>query len=403
MATSVKFPTGNATTATIAGTVSAFTNALTGLNADDGVDARIATATKNTNATITTASAFGFDADIPVGAVIDQVDIEVQTQNVTTSQGTQFVAVVVGGTVGVEQSNAGSTTLTTRTFTNMTKSGGVALSRADLLNGTFAVRVRALQPNNTTSTTYGWDYVKVTVTYHLPVTATDSKGTNNGTYTGGFTTGQAGPFTSPATYSTTILAETGLVSFWKLDEGGVGTAAKFDGTTGYVDVPNNTSLNMTDGPLSIEAIVKLNAIGAFQNIIGRGNGGYAYRINSSNNLEFLSMNTAGIVSSSTTITNDGNFHHVVATKNGATTLLYIDGVDRTGTVTNATLTNPAQNLGIGQQNASNNTEWFNGWICCAAVYSVVLTGTQVTDHFSAITATGAAAVIPDLAMALRVT
>lgn len=191
--------------------------------------------------------------------------------------------------------------------------------------------------------------------------AVDSKGANPGTYTGGITLAQPG-----APYEDT--------------DGSM----KPNGTTGYVNVPTSASLNLGDGPLTIEAWVKRNTVGTLQGIVCRGDGGFYVRFNTANQIEFLSNNTASICTATATAAADGRFHHIVVTKNAAAVKIYVDSVDVTGAITNATLTNPAQNLGIGQQNATNLTEWFNGWIDEAALYNVVLNARTVLEHYLAI-------------------
>ena len=78
---------------------------------------------------------------------------------------------------------------------------------------------------------------------------------------------------------------------------------------------------------------------------------------------------------------DGLYHHVVATKNGAAVHLYIDGVDRTGTVTNATLTATTNPLAIGQ-NVSGTSPSLDANYDDFAVYNVALGAAQVQRHFS---------------------
>lgn len=181
MATATAFPTGNATAVLIAGTTSATANTTTGLNADDGTKASATTATKNTNWALY-AGTFGLQSAVPSTATINSLAVEAQNNTVTTSQGTQFHAgaFVTGtpsganlGTIGTEQSNVGTTVETIRTFSALARPGGGSWTWADLADATFYIRVRALQPNNTTSTGYAWDYVKVTVDYSLPASFPD--------------------------------------------------------------------------------------------------------------------------------------------------------------------------------------------------------------------------------------
>ena len=84
-------------------------------------------------------------------------------------------AVAIGATVGTFNSD-GTEPLadTIATYSNVTRPGGGTWTRADLLDGTFTVRLRARSGNNATSVTYSWDYAKVTVDYTSGATGTSA-------------------------------------------------------------------------------------------------------------------------------------------------------------------------------------------------------------------------------------
>jgi hypothetical protein len=187
-------------------------------------------------------------------------------------------------------------------------------------------------------------------------TAVDRMATSNGTYTNGPTLGQSGAPT-----------------------GDPDTAVSFDGTNDYVSVPDSASLDRGNGPLSIEAWVKRSVAGANHTIVDKGTNAYKLFIGSDNLLTLRKAGSNNIVKSTTTIT-DTNWHHVVVTKTGATSKVYIDGADVTGTVTDQTLANTASPLGIGSI-SGGTTEWFNGSLDEVAVYGVVLTADQVREHY----------------------
>jgi len=105
---------------------------------------------------------FGFDSTIPAGATINSVTVSVEWKVSTTASVATLGAGawVNGAAYGSELVNtAEPTTDTTQTFT---VSG---LSRAQLLNGTFGVRVRASRGNSNTGFTASLDAVSVAVTY----------------------------------------------------------------------------------------------------------------------------------------------------------------------------------------------------------------------------------------------
>jgi hypothetical protein len=145
-----------------------WTNVNNALARDDAV-ATFTTTTKNDTRTFRVYN-FGFDVDIPSGASITQVNL--QYRGLVSSGGTLVVTPRIGATNGSNYSITG-TSLTTTEQTNITRPGGGSWTRADLLDGTFEVRVTGTQPNNTTSRTYSVAWIEVEVVYELRVVSAD--------------------------------------------------------------------------------------------------------------------------------------------------------------------------------------------------------------------------------------
>jgi hypothetical protein len=74
--------------------------------------------------------------------------------------------------------------------------------------------------------------------------------------------------------------------------------------------------------------------------------------------------------------------HVVVTKSGATVKLYINAVDSTGAVVNATLADTTSALNIGRDVAFP-AQYFNGRIDEVAVYPTALSAARVAAHYAA--------------------
>jgi acid phosphatase type 7 len=188
--------------------------------------------------------------------------------------------------------------------------------------------------------------------------ACDGKGAAPGTYSGGYALGRAGAIT-----------------------GDSDTAAGFDGTSGSVSVPDAAALHVGD-TFTIEAWVKRGSIGGSANqvIASKQNNSWVLMFNPSNQLVLRQSTVADLAASTATVTDTSTWHHVVATKNGTSVRLYLDGRDVTGTVSNTTMPNNTMPLAIGQ---STGTAYFSGTIDEVALYNVALSASQVSSHYSA--------------------
>lgn len=137
----------------------------TNIQADDGTEATLSLAVKNTAGRWNEGQTFGLGADIPSGATITLVEIRVDWRvNSTGGIANLEVQAFVSGTgVGsVRVNSAEPTTLTTETFDITAER---AWTRADLLDGTFTLRVRGRNGSSATDPSYRVDHVAVQVTY----------------------------------------------------------------------------------------------------------------------------------------------------------------------------------------------------------------------------------------------
>lgn len=155
------------------------------------------------------------------------------------------------------------------------------------------------------------------------------------------------------------------------------TAITFDGVNENFTAPDHATLDFAD-VFTYEAWIKRTAADPSEfSIVEKGTNAGSLELNN-NNLMLGSAGIAVIVESNVSIS-DTLWHHVVATKNGATCKLYIDGVDRTGTVTNTTCVSTATALTI----ASGGGNFFIGSIDEVAVYPTALTAARVLAHYQA--------------------
>jgi hypothetical protein len=196
----------------------------------------------------------------------------------------------------------------------------------------------------------------------LATAAADEKGTNNGTYTNG-----------------PVLNHPGALA------GDSDRATLLDGTNDHVVVPHNASLNLGDGPLTLEAWVKRDDANTGEmNILQKGASAYQFHF-WNNEVNLAKDNVGSFVKSSTTVT-DTSWHHLVVTKSGTTRRLYIDGIDRTSLLTNQSLVNTTSALFFGAK--SGTAGFLKGTIDEFAVYNQALSLATVLDHYKAGSGTG---------------
>lgn len=198
----------------------------------------------------------------------------------------------------------------------------------------------------------------------------------------------------------------GLAGYWKMDEdsgasvadysgdnltgtsnsstnivagqAGFGNARSFDGTNN-VQVSDNASLDVGDR-VSIAVWIKKGGVndGLEHVIINKGNGAYMLKLDSGGYPTIGSYGGVNIARSSVAITDTTTWHHIAVTKNGATTRVYLDRIDRTSSppLGSAILANNTSNLFIGS--ASDIDYFFNGLIDDVRVYNRALNGTEIS-------------------------
>lgn len=199
--------------------------------------------------------------------------------------------------------------------------------------------------------------------------ATDETGTTNGTYTGAVTLGAAGAIAGDAN-----------------------TAASFDGTTGYVALGNGFDFAGTSA-MSIEVWVKPGTLdtSSYRRLLSKeiqdGNGRQGYLIaaiaaSDAGSFSFERFRDNG-TEALRTLLPIGAYSHVVATYDGTTMLLYVNGAqvgNATSARTLATITVPL-NLGTYSNPSFDPRNFFPGAIDELAIYDRALPAARVREHF----------------------
>ncbi len=213
-------------------------------------------------------------------------------------------------------------------------------------------------------------------------------------------------------YKEAVLATSGLVSLWPLDESsgnaldgkgsnnglpkneagltraqtsllpnGEGKSCKFtSASSGYFELPDTASLDVGD-VFSIEAWVKPNASASDRQIFGGPtNGPTLWLFGTTEILDLSKRATASLVRSSSGISTAAA-SHVVATKNGETRKMYVNGVDVSSLIGNATVEKPAGAYYLGKDGPGTN--YFNGTMQFVGLYSADLSKATVEAHYAA--------------------
>ena len=164
----------------------------------------------------------------------------------------------------------------------------------------------------------------------------------------------------------------------------------FDGVDDYVDCGNASSLQIT-GALSVSFWVKYTSSGVFCAIAKDqfpGTRGWSLWLKSGTIPIFYVWNGASYYTSGSTssMINDGNWHHVVGVYNPSTAVqLYVDGslVSQNTTSIPASINNTTENLGIGRWALNNATTYSEACnMDDVSIYSSALSASDITDIYN---------------------
>jgi RHS repeat-associated protein len=190
-----------------------------------------------------------------------------------------------------------------------------------------------------------------------------SGNSSNGTYAGGYTLGQSGALPSD-----------------------VDSATRFDGGSGYVYVPSSSALQNTK-QVTIELWLKkvtdtqfgMYVTKNFAGCGGAGSGWYQL-MNNGGHIEFRVTGDCGTSMDSSAVLAVNTWYYLVATYDGKTAKLYINGsLDSSYSITaTPAITNDPLYIGRRSDGYYNNAV-----IDDVAIYPVALTDTQIGAHYTA--------------------
>lgn len=202
-------------------------------------------------------------------------------------------------------------------------------------------------------------------------TAFDYAGNHDGTYVGGYGLGQPG-VPSTAGY------------------GNASTSVSFDGSSAYVDIPEN-NLNIT-GPITLIQYIQSTGPGGFETTLGHGDASYRLDVDQAGDPHFADQSPDIVSTSAVT---DGNWHQVVGVYDGTNGSLYVDGQ----LVSSGPENKPSGSsydvwIGGAPDYSTGAGRFFAGNIAEVAIVTNALTAAQVEDLYTAQAPPGTLTIVP---------
>ncbi len=185
-----------------------------------------------------------------------------------------------------------------------------------------------------------------------------------------------------STAGDTISSNDGSITGSTWTTGKVSNALSFDGSNDYVDLGNDTSLQIT-GDITIMAWIKTEDLATYRPIVD-DNGGdnftsYSLWVNDAGKLIWWSDGSGWKASNGSV--EDDSWHHVAVTLSGTTLKFYIDGEEDANSYTVSSLTATSDRKTIGLR-SDVQSYLFNGEIDEVAIYDDNLTANQIEDAYN---------------------
>ncbi len=188
--------------------------------------------------------------------------------------------------------------------------------------------------------------------------ANDSSGTNNGTMQG-------------------------TASFVA---GEVGQAFSFDGSSGYVSVPDAPTLDSFTNAMTIECWIKsgkLTANPGWEGLVCKGNISWRLLGTTGAKTVYVAFNGASPTDLfGTRNVNDEQWHHIAATYDGNTMSLYVDGTLDASQAATGSILQTSDGLTIGNDAAQPGLLW-NGLMDEVSLYNRALTSNEIAAIYNA--------------------
>ena len=174
--------------------------------------------------------------------------------------------------------------------------------------------------------------------------------------------------------------------------GEVGQAFSFDGTSGYVSIPDSPSLDSFTNRMTVELWMKTgqtNANSDWKGIVTKGNS--SWRLQALSGAKTVNFCANGVTTSNGSLSgsrnvNDGQWHHVAAVYDGTNMFLYVDGTLDVSQPATGTIAQNSTPVWIGA-NATGAYGYpmyfFNGLIDETSLYNRALTASEIQTIYAA--------------------
>ena len=167
------------------------------------------------------------------------------------------------------------------------------------------------------------------------------------------------------------------------ETGGSTGARDFNGSTQAYTAADTTYLDVADS-FTLELVAVFDSVAGTDTLLSKGTNGFQLQRSGTGLL--LAKEGVGTILSTTGVTlATATVYHIVAVKDGATgAYIYVNGTDRSGTVTDRTCEDTATSLHIARK--SDSSDYLDGKLDEIAIYAYPFTSDMVATHYEAMSA-----------------
>lgn len=163
-----------------------------------------------------------------------------------------------------------------------------------------------------------------------------------------------------------------------------GGSIVFDATNDYIDIPNNSTLNISTA-ITVESWIYATSTSAIQNVICKSslsqNTGYIFpRTDNGWSSVIFYLHIGGWTTLSATWPSINAWHYTAATYDGSTMIVYINGSQSASKSQTGTIATNTNYLALGQQPGYG--EYYGGRIANARIYNRALAAVEITQNFN---------------------